>query len=147
MATQQAALHHARRARRLLSAGLVLAVSGGIALSGCARMGQKVDDMATGTSQAALAPAVNPVLDLLRQGENQLKVGNLGDAVATMRGFEGLWAKAAPVIRPLAGDKWPAIESAANTVISTFGGATPSADKAQSAIGGLLGPLSALVGQ
>jgi hypothetical protein len=51
------------------------------------------------------------------------------------------------VIQPLAGDKWPAIESAANTVLSTFNGATPEAGAASSALSGLIGPLSSLVGR
>ena len=73
--------------------------------------------------------------------------GNLATAAVTMNGFKSLWDRSAPLIRPLAGDKWPAIESAANTVISTFGGATPDAGAAGSAISGLIGPLSALIGQ
>jgi hypothetical protein len=65
-----------------------------------------------------------------------------------MGGFKALWAKAAPVIQPLAGDKWSAINGAANTVLSTFDkGATPDAAAAGSAITGLIGPLSALIGQ
>jgi hypothetical protein len=65
-----------------------------------------------------------------------------------MGSFKGLWEKAAPVIKPLAGDKWPAINAAANTVLSTFDkGATPDAATAGSAISGLIGPLSALIGK
>jgi hypothetical protein len=132
---------------RLLSTGLALVAAGGLALGGCAQVSEKVDEAATGTGQAALAPAVNPVLDLLRQGESQVQAGNLSAAMATMGGFQGLWSKAAPVIRPLAGDRWPAIEGAANTLLATFGGEQPTAENAQSAISGLIGPLSALLGQ
>ena len=143
-----AALQQARRrAVRLLTAGLALTVAGGLTLSGCAQMGQRVDDAATTTTQAALTPTVNPVLDLLRQGQSQAEAGNLTGALASMSGFQTLWSNAAPIIRPVAGDKWPAIESAANTLLETFGAEKPSADQAQSAISGLLGPLSALVGQ
>lgn len=143
-----AALQQARgRAGRLLTAGLALTVAGGLSLSGCAQMGQRVDDAATTTTQAALSPTVNPVLDLLRQGQSQAEAGNLTGALASMSGFQTLWSNAAPIIRPVAGDKWPAIESAANTLLETFGAEKPSADQAQSAISGLLGPLSALVGQ
>ncbi|MCP9927059.1 hypothetical protein [Cyanobium sp. CH-040] len=143
-----------------LSAGLsaALALGTGIALSGCQQaqqtledttsgVGDAAKDAATATGQAALAPAVTPVLDLLKKGEGEVKAGNLAAAVATMGGFKGLWDKAAPVIQPLAGDKWPAIEMAANTVISTFGGGTPDAGAASSAISGLIGPLSGLIGQ
>jgi hypothetical protein len=143
-----------------LSMGLsaALALGAGITLSGCQQARQTLEDTtsgvgdaaknaATATGQAALAPAVNPVLDLLKKGEGEVKAGNLAAAAATMGGFKELWDKAAPVIRPLAGDKWPAIDTAANTVISTFGGGTPDAAAASSAISGLIGPLSGLVGQ
>jgi hypothetical protein len=103
---------------------------------------------ATATGQAALAPAVNPVLDMLKKGEAEVKAGNLAGAAATMGGFQGIWEKAGPVIQPLAGDKWGAIDGAAKTVISTFGnGAKPDAATATSAITGLMGPLKGLTGQ
>ncbi|MEX1324348.1 MAG: hypothetical protein AB1Z21_09205, partial [Synechococcaceae cyanobacterium] len=137
-----AAPHFARRrAGRLLTAGLALAVTGGLTLTGCERMGRKVDDAATSTAQAALAPTVNPVLDLLRQGQSQAEAGNLTGAVATMSGFQTLWSNAAPLIRPVAGDNWPEIEAAADTILKTFGAEMPSEDKALSAINGLIGPL------
>lgn len=111
-------------------------------------VGEAAKDAATATGQAALAPAVNPVLDLLKKGEGEVKAGNVGAAVATMGGFKAVWDKASPVIRPMAGDKWPAIEMAANGVLSTFGGGgTPDAGAAGSALSGLIGPLSGLIGQ
>jgi hypothetical protein len=146
-ALQRAQQRAQRRAVRLLTAGLALTVAGGLTLSGCAQMGKKVDDAATTTAQAALAPTVNPVLNLLRQGQNQAEAGNLTGAIATMSGFQAAWSNAAPIIRPVAGDQWPAIEAAADKVLETFGAEKPSADQAESAISGLLGPLSALVGQ
>lgn len=111
-------------------------------------VGDAAKNAATATGQAALAPAVNPVLDLLSKGQADLKAGNLGAAVTAMGGFQALWEKAGPVIQPLAGDKWGAIDTAAKAVISTFGnGAKPDAAAAGSAITGLMGPLSALVGK
>jgi hypothetical protein len=109
---------------------------------------EQMGDAATATGQAALAPAVNPVLDLLRKSETEVKGGNLAAATASMGGFKALWVTASPVIQPLAGDKWPLINTAANLVLSTFDkGATPDAATAGSAISGLLGPLSALLGK
>jgi hypothetical protein len=134
--------------RKLLAAGTALIAATALALTGCSS-GTKEAATQTGEAmgQAALAPAVNPVLDVLKKGESEVKGGNLGAAVATMGGFKGVWDKAAPVIKPLAGDKWPAIETAANTLISTFGGGTPDAATASAAITGLMGPLSALIGK
>ena len=141
----------------LMRAGLAITAAAALALSGCNQAEQSVKDAATGVgdaaktaasdaAQTALAPAVNPVLDLLKKGEGEVKGGNLAGAVATMGGFKAIWDKAAPVIRPLAGDKWPAIETAANLLMSTFGaGATPDATAAGSAISGLIGPLSGLL--
>ncbi|MFM9111495.1 MAG: hypothetical protein ACKOPN_13090, partial [Prochlorococcaceae cyanobacterium] len=121
---------------------------GDAAKDAAAGVGQVAKDAATATGQAALAPAVGPVLDLRKRGEGDVKAGNLAAAAATMGGFQGLWDKAGPVIQPLAGDKWGAIDTAAKAVLSTFGGgAQPDAAAAGSAITGLLGPLSALVGK
>jgi len=136
-----------RLAARLLTASLAVAVAGGLTLSGCARIGKQVDEAAQTTAQTAIAPTLNPVLDLLRQGQNQAEAGNLTGAVASMSGFQTLWSNAVPIIRPVAGDQWPEIEAAADKVIETFGAEKPTLDEAKSAIGGLLGPLSALAGQ
>lgn len=143
------------RFSRLICAGLALTAAGSLALAGCSAtkdaatgVGEAAKDAATATGQAALAPAVTPVLDLLRKGESEVNAGNVGGAVTTMGGFKAVWDKAAPVIRPLAGDKWPMIETAANPVLSTFGGGgTPTAAAAGSAISGLIGPLSGLIGK
>lgn len=143
------------RLSRLISAGLALTAAGSLALAGCSAtkdaatgVGEAAKDAATATGQAALAPAVTPVLDLLKQSEGEVQAGNMGAAIASMGGFKAVWDKAAPVIRPLAGDKWPMIETAANLVLSTFGGGvTPDAGTAMSAITGLIGPLSSLIGQ
>jgi hypothetical protein len=110
--------------------------------------GDAAKTAATATGQAALAPAVNPVLDLLKKSESEVKGGKLGEATAAMGGFAAAWKTAAPVIQPLAGDKWPKIESAANMVLSTFAkGGTPTQDAASSALTGLIGPLSGLIGK
>jgi hypothetical protein len=143
------------RVSRLISAGLALAAAGSLALTGCSAtkdaatgVGEAAKDAATATGQAALAPAVTPVLDLLKKGESEVNAGNLGAAAATLGGFKAVWDKASPVIRPLAGDKWPAIETAANGVLSNFaGGGTPTAAAAGSALSGLIGPLSSLIGK
>ena len=124
------------------------AATGEAIKDGATATGDAAKQAATATGQAALAPAINPVLDLLNKSQGDLKAGNLGAAVAAMGGFQSLWDKASPVIQPLAGDKWGAIDTAAKTVISTFGaGAKPDAAAAGSAITGLLGPLSALAGK
>jgi hypothetical protein len=143
------------RFHRLFTTGMALTVAGALSLTACSsqkeaarQSTEKLAETATATGQAALAPAVNPVLDLLRKGEGEVKAGNLTAAIATLGGFKGLWEKAAPVIQPLAGDKWPAINAAANTLLSTFDkGATPDAAAATAAISGLIGPLSALIGK
>lgn len=143
----------------LLRSGLAVAAAATLLLSGCSQtkeaarqaasgVGEAAKTAATGAAQQALGPAVTPVLDLLQKGQADLKAGNLGAAVTAMGGFQALWEKAGPVIQPLAGDKWAAIDGAAKTMISTFGnGAKPDAAAAGSAISGLMGPLSALVGQ
>jgi hypothetical protein len=143
---------------RLLSAGLALAIAGSLSLTGCGSstkeaaqqtgeaMGQAAKTAATATGQAALGPAVAPVMDLLKKSEGEVKAGNIAAAIASMGGFKALWTTAAPIIQPIAGDKWPAINTAANLVLNTFApGSTPTAANAGSAISGLIGPLSALL--
>jgi hypothetical protein len=139
---------------RLLRVGLAITAAGSLALAGCSAtqdaatdMGEAAKDAATATGQAALTPAVTPVLDLLKQGESEVNAGNMGAAMVTMGGFKAVWDKASPVIRPLAGDKWPMIETAATVVLNTFNGGSPDAGAASSAITGLIGPLSALIGR
>lgn len=147
-----------KRLDPLLCLGFGLAVAGSLTITGCQQaqqsvqnaaggMGDAAKTAATGAAQTALAPAVNPVLDLLKKGESEVQNGNLAGAAATMGGFKAIWDKAAPVIQPMAGDKWPAIESAANTVLSTFNGGTPDAGAAGNALSGLIGPLKGLIGQ
>ena len=128
-------------------------MAGTLALSGCTatkeaaqQTGDAAKTAATATGNAALATATTPVIDLLKKSEGEVKAGNLAAAVASMGGFKALWNAAAPVIQPIAGDKWPVINTAANLVLSTFApGTTPTADKAGSALTGLIGPLSALL--
>jgi hypothetical protein len=154
------AAQHPRRWRsgRVLGAAMALTVAGGLTLSGCQQAKQTMDDAATGvgdaaqdaataTGQAALTAAVNPVLDQLKKAQAQVEDGNLETAAVTMDGFKSLWERSAPVIRPMAGDKWPGIESAANNVVRTFDGGTPARGAASSAISGLIGPLNGLIGQ
>ena len=146
------------RYSRLLTSAVALAAASAFTLTGCGSstreaekqagesMGDAAKNAAVATGKAALAPAVNPVLDMLKKSESEVKGGNIATAIATMGGFKALWATAAPVIQPLAGDKWPLINTAANLVLSTFDkGATPDAATAGSAISGLIGPLSALL--
>jgi len=153
---------------RLLSAGLALSMAGTLALTGCTAtkeaaqqtgetMGQAAKEgagavgdaaktAATATGNAALSTAVTPVVDLLKKSEGEVKAGNIAAAVAGMGGFKALWNVAAPIVQPIAGDKWPIINTAANLVLSTFApGTTPTADKAGNALTGLIGPLSALM--
>ncbi|QNI72073.1 hypothetical protein [Cyanobium sp. NS01] len=127
------------------------ALAGGLLLSGCQQVSQTmpdaVRDAATATGQAALTPAVTPVLDLLSKGKTELNSGNLQSALATLGGFSALWQKAAPVIQPLAGDKWPMIDQGAQQLISTVDQSNPTEGETSSAISGLMGPLSALIGK
>lgn len=145
-----------------LKPGLAFAAAAALALTGCSQTqdaakqaAANVGDAAktaatgaaTGASNAALNTAVTPVLDLLGKAETQLKSGNLAEVAATMGGFGAIWTTAKPVIQPLAGDKWPMIEKAADQLSATFAKGTPSAADATSALTGLMGPLSALVGK
>lgn len=148
-----------RLCRLLLRSGLLVLVSASLLLGGCSQIrdtarkaagdvGDAATTAATGAAQQALGPALAPVIELLRQGSQDLKVGNLSAAVTAMGGFAAVWDKAAPVIRPLAGDRWPALESAANTVSTTLApGATPDAAAARTAITALMAALQALAGK
>ena len=135
----------------LISSGFAVALAGGLMLTGCGQTSQSVKEAATnaasGAAQTAIGPAVAPVLDLLKQGQSKVAAGDLAGATASMGGFQAIWDKAAPVIKPLAGDKRTGIETAAQGITSTFAKGTPSAADASAAIGSLIGPLSALAGK
>ncbi|MBM5824213.1 MAG: hypothetical protein FJ054_02395 [Cyanobacteria bacterium M_surface_10_m2_119] len=131
----------------LIGSGFAVALAGGLVLTGCDQASQSVKDAATGAVQTAIGPAVAPVLDLLKQGQSKVAAGDLAGATASMGGFQAVWDKAAPVIKPLAGDKWTGIETAAQGITNTFAKDTLSAADANAAIGGLIGPLSALAGK
>jgi hypothetical protein len=119
---------------------------GQAAKDAAATTGEAAKTAATATGEAALGQAVTPVLDLLKKSEGDVKAGKLAEAIAAMGGFQGLWNTAAPIIKPMAGDKWPIINTAANLVLSTFAkGSTPTQANASSALTGLIGPLSALL--
>ncbi|MFN9645311.1 MAG: hypothetical protein ACK6BG_09405, partial [Cyanobacteriota bacterium] len=78
---------------RLLPAGLAFALAAAFGLTGCSpstkeavsqatkegvgAMGEAAKTAATTAGQAALAPAIGPVLDLLKKGEAEVKAGNL----------------------------------------------------------------------
>lgn len=139
---------------------LALAASGALLLSGCdqgqqmaqqaaqqaaSSLGDSAKTAVGGAGEAALSTAAGPVLSLLRQGEADLKQGNLAAASQAMGGFTALWSTATPLIKPLAGERWPALEQAATTLQQTFSNGTPTAAEATAAIQGLMGPLSALV--
>jgi hypothetical protein len=108
--------------------------------------GEAAMDAATATGQAALTKAVNPVLDLLKKAKTQVKEGDMAEASTTMNGFSTLWVTAGPVIQPLAGDKWPMIDAAAQKVLTTFdNGTPPDRETAVASISGLMTPLSSLL--
>jgi hypothetical protein len=108
-------------------------------------MGDAAKQAAGDAARTAVTPALAPLMDILKKGESQIKAGDLQGAMATMGGFEGVFKKVGPLIQPLAGDKWPAIEAAAQQVISTFGGATPpTAESGSGAITNLMGLLKGL---
>ena len=141
---------------RLLQAGLVLALAAGLSLAGCASntkesaeqlrntFGEAAKTAAKDAARATLVGALGPVRELLTKAETEVKAGNLAGAVSSMGGFQTLWTTAVPVIQPMAGDKWPAIEAAAKQVLDTFGTGSPTAAQAGAAISGLLTTLNAL---
>lgn len=131
----------------LISSSVALVLVGGLSLTGCGQVTQNAKDVATSTAQSAIGPAVAPVLNLLKQGQAKMDSGDVAGAVTSMGGFQAIWEKASPIIKPLAGDKWTSIESAAQGLTATFSKGTPSVEDAKSAISGLLGPLSALAGK
>lgn len=100
---------------------------------------------ATGNEQ--LKNVLTPVLNVLNATENEVKADNIAAASSTIASFKGLWDTAAPVVRLAAGDKFALIDSGVKLVLKTFGADTaPSKDNALTALSGLIGPLTALLG-
>jgi hypothetical protein len=147
-----------KRLHRPLALVSALAAAASLTLAACSpsereaarqtgeAMGETAKDVASGTGQAALTKAVNPVLDLLKKAKTQVKEGDMAEASTTMNGFSTLWVTAGPVIQPLAGDKWPMIDAAAQKVLTTFdNGTPPDRETAVASISGLMTPLSSLL--
>jgi hypothetical protein len=108
-------------------------------------MGDAAKQAAGEAARTAVSPALAPLLDILNKAQTQLKAGNIQAAVATMGGFQGVFEKVGPLIKPMAGDKWPAIEAAAKQVVTTFeGGTAPTAESGGAAISSLMTLLNGL---
>jgi hypothetical protein len=99
----------------LLAGGIALALAGGLSLTGCDQVTQNAKDAATSAATGAAQAALGPAVT--------------------------------PVLDLLkqSQSKVASIESAAQGLSGTFSKGTPSAADANTAISGLLGPLSALV--
>jgi hypothetical protein len=101
----------------LLAGGIALALAGGLSLTGCDQVTQNAKDAATSAATGAAQAALGPAVT--------------------------------PVLDLLkqSQSKVASIESAAQGLSGTFSKGTPSAADANTAISGLLGPLSALAGK
>ena len=105
---------------------------------------QKAADL-TGNEQ--LKSVLAPVVKLLNTTEKQVAADNIPAAASTMSAFKGLWDTAAPVVKLAAGNNYGLIDKGVKLVLNTFGGdAAPTKDAATTALKGLVGPLTALLG-
>jgi hypothetical protein len=99
------------------------------------------------TGNEQLQKVLTPVLNVLQTTEKEVKADNIAAATSTISRFKGLWDTAAPVVKLAAGDNYGLIDKGVRLVLNTFGGDTaPSKDNALTALTGLIGPLSALLG-
>lgn len=105
---------------------------------------QKAADL-TGNEQ--LKSVLTPVVKLLNTTEKQVAADNIAAATSSMANFKGLWDAAAPVVKLAAGDNFGLIDKGVKLVLNTFAGDTaPTKDAALTAVKGLVGPLTALLG-
>ncbi|MFM1798638.1 MAG: hypothetical protein RLZZ117_916 [Cyanobacteriota bacterium] len=105
---------------------------------------QKAADL-TGNEQ--LKSVLTPVVKLLNTTEKQVAADNISAATTTMSTFMSLWDTAAPVVKLAAGSNYGLIDKGVKLVVSTFGGDTaPTKEAATTALKGLVGPLTALLG-
>ena len=136
------------RGMRSAAGALIAAI---LVLSGCSlgnltMPGEEEDWLEADPIQTSLIPAVNPVVDLLKQARSFLNTDNMASVVLVMSSFQGTWENASAVIEPFAGEQWPLIEAAANRVITIFdGGSIPQESTARPAIEGLIDQLESLV--
>ena len=143
-----------RRLAMVLLAGLLalnLAACSGATLSQASdavrTAAQVADTAANLTGNEQLKAAVAPVLKLLNTTEKQVEAGNISAASTTMKTFRSVWDTAQPVVKLAAGSNYGLIDKGVKLVLNTFGGdAAPSQDTALTAVKGLIGPLSALLG-
>jgi hypothetical protein len=124
------------------------ACSGTTTTSDVARTAANIAKSAADLSgNESIKAVVTPVVNLLNTTQSQLKADNVTAAVGTMKGFGGLWDKAAPVVKLATGSNYGAIDKGVKVLTSLFDqDQPPSADKAIAAVGSLIKPLSALLG-
>lgn len=141
--------------RRLVMLGLaavlminLAACSGSTASSDVARTAANIAKSAADLSgNESIKAVVTPVVNLLNTTQSQLKADNVTAAVGTMKGFVRLWDKASPVVKAATGSNYGAIDRGVKALTGLFDqDQPPTADKAIAAVGGLIKPLSALLG-
>jgi hypothetical protein len=99
------------------------------------------------TGNEQLKSVLTPVVNLLNATKKEVVADNIPAATSGMATFKGLWDTAAPVVKLAAGDNYGVIDKGVKLVLNTFGGNTaPSKDNALTALTGLIGPLTALLG-
>ena len=99
------------------------------------------------TGNEQLKSVLTPVVTLLNATKKEVVADNIPAATSGMATFKGLWDTAAPVVKLAAGDNYGVIDKGVKLVINTFGGSTaPTKDNALTALTGLIGPLTALLG-
>ena len=140
------------RWRRVVTAGGVALV---VMLTGCFPTYETLsppeaesDPLSAEATLMALTPAVEPVIDVLKQARSYINTDNMASTIVVLSNFPTLWDKATAVIEPLAGEQWPPIEAAATRVISIFDGSSiPEEATAKPAIEDLMNKLQSLLDQ
>lgn len=106
----------------------------------------ETDPLSTEATLTALTPAVDPVIDVLKQARSFVNTDNMASTMLILSNFPTLWGEATAVIEPLAGERWPPIEAAANRLITIFDGSSiPEAATARPAIEDLMEKLQSLM--
>ena len=138
------------RLRRSVAAGGIALV---VMLAGCLPTYETLsppdaesDPLSAEATLTALEPAVDPVIDVLKQARSFINTGNMASTILILGNFPTLWENATAVIEPLAGDRWPPIEAAAERLITVFDGSSiPDESTARPAVEGLMTQLESLM--
>jgi hypothetical protein len=101
-------------------------------------------DAVKGAAGAGLAPLIGQVKTPLVLASGDLKAGKMDKVKENFGKFKTAWATVGPQIKPLAGDKYAALDAGVTKLSTVMGGASIDKTKATGALDGVIKTMNEL---